>query len=75
MRCGVCKNGETIQGKSGITLTKGKLVVVFRNVPTDICHDCGEEYISENTTKLLLQTADESFQKGIELDLKDWNKL
>jgi YgiT-type zinc finger domain-containing protein len=75
MRCGVCKNGETKQGKSVITLTKGKLVVLFRNVPSDICHDCGEEYIAEDTTKLLLQTTDESFKKGIALDLKDWNKF
>jgi YgiT-type zinc finger domain-containing protein len=75
MRCGVCKNGETKQGKSVITLTKGKLAVVFRNVPAEICHDCWEEYMSEDDTNLLLQTADESFKKGIEIDLKDWNKL
>ena len=75
MRCGVCKNGETKQGKSVITITKEKSVVVFRNVPAEICHDCGEEYISEETTNFLLQTADESFKTGIALVLKDWNKL
>jgi YgiT-type zinc finger domain-containing protein len=71
----VCKNGETKPGKSVITLTKGKLVFVFKNVPAKICHDCSEEYISEDTTKLLLQTANESFKKGIMFDLRDWAKF
>jgi YgiT-type zinc finger domain-containing protein len=71
----VCKNGETKQGKSVITLTKGKFVFTFNNVPAQICHDCGEEYINEDTTKLILQTAKESFNKGVGLDLRDWDKF
>ena len=75
MRCGVCRNGETKQCKTVITMTKGKSVVVFRDVPAEICHDCGEEYISEETTKLLLYKANESFKSGAAVELKDWNKL
>ena len=75
MRCAVCKNGETKTGKSVITLTKGKLVFVFKNVPAKICHDCSEEYINEDTTKLLLQTANESFKKGVAFDLRDWDEF
>jgi YgiT-type zinc finger domain-containing protein len=75
LRCAVCKNGETKQGKSVITLTKGKLVFVFKNVPAQICHDCGEEYINEDATKLLLQTVNESFKKGVAFDLRDWDEF
>ena len=71
----MCKNGETKQGKSVITLTKGKLVFTLKNVPAQICHDCGEEYINEDTTKLILQTANESFNKGVGVDLRDWDKF
>jgi YgiT-type zinc finger domain-containing protein len=70
----VCKNGETKKGKSVITLTKGKLVLTFKNVPAQICHDCSEEYIDEDTTNQLLQTANESFKKGVAFDLRDWNE-
>jgi YgiT-type zinc finger domain-containing protein len=70
----VCKSGETKQGKSVITLTKGKLVVTFKNVPAQICHDCSEEYIDEDTTNQLLQIANESFKKGVAFDLRDWNE-
>jgi len=54
-------------------MTKGKLVFVFKNVPAKICHDCSEEYIDENTTKLLLQTANDSFNKGVVFDMFDWS--
>jgi YgiT-type zinc finger domain-containing protein len=70
----VCKNGETKKGKSVITLTKGKLVLTFKNVPAQICHDCSEEYIDEDTTNQLLQIANESFKKGVAFDLRDWNE-
>ena len=70
----MCKNGETKQGKSVITLTKGKLVLTFKNVPAQICHDCSEEYIDEDTTNQLLQIANESFKKGVAFDLRDWNE-
>jgi YgiT-type zinc finger domain-containing protein len=75
LRCAVCKNGETKPGKSVITLTKGKLVFTIKNVPAHICHDCSEEYIDEDTTNLLLQTANESFNKGVVFDLRDWEKF
>ena len=70
----MCKSGETKQGKSVITLTKGKLVLTFKNVPAQICHDCSEEYIDEDTTNQLLQIANESFKKGVAFDLRDWNE-
>ncbi len=70
----MCKNGETKKGKSVITLTKGKLVLTFKNVPAQICHDCSEEYIDEDTTNQLLQIANESFKKGVAFDLRDWNE-
>jgi YgiT-type zinc finger domain-containing protein len=75
LRCAVCKNGETKQGKSVITLTKGKSVITFKNVPSQICHDCSEEYIDEGTTDQLLQTANESFKKGVVFDIRDWGNL
>ncbi|MDR3667004.1 MAG: type II toxin-antitoxin system MqsA family antitoxin [Ignavibacteriaceae bacterium] len=75
MRCAMCRNGETREGKSVITLTGGTLVAVFRNVPAKICHDCSEEYFDKETTNMILQMAIESFKKGVALELKDWDKL
>ena len=75
MRCAVCKKGETKPGKSVITLTKGELVLVFKNVPAQICHDCSEEYINEDTANQLLKTANESFKEGAVSGMQDWDKF
>ena len=75
MRCAVCKKGETKPGKSVITLTKGKLVLVFKNVPAQICHDCSEEYINEETADQLLKAANESFKEGAVCGMQDWDKF
>lgn len=75
MQCTMCKKGITKTGKSTVTLTEGKFVMVFRNVPSNICGDCGEEYISEESTKTLLECAKESLKKGIAVEVMDWLKL
>jgi len=53
-----------------VTLTRGELTFVFRKVPALICRDCSEEYLTEETSILLLQIANESFNKG-ESNFKD----
>ena len=75
MRCAVCKNGETKQGKSVITLTKWKFAITFKNIPAQICHDCSEEYINEDTANQLLKAANESFKEGAACGTQDWDKL
>lgn len=75
MQCTMCKKGETKGGKSTVTLTEGKFVIVFRNVPANVCRDCGEEYISEKSTKTLLETAKESLKRGTAVEVMDWEKI
>jgi YgiT-type zinc finger domain-containing protein len=75
LRCAVCKKGETKQGKSVFRLTEGNLDFVFKNIPAAICKDCGEEYINEENTKLVLQKAHESFENKLDFNVQDWDKL
>ena len=75
MRCTVCKNGETKSGKSVVTLTKDEFVIVIKNVPAKICKDCGEEYVNDETTRLILAAANESFKKGVALEVLEFSRL
>lgn len=50
MKCQICKHGETSQGKTTVTLTRGDTVAVIKDVPAEICNNCGEYYLSENVT-------------------------
>lgn len=72
MKCSICKTGETKPGFTVVTLTKKEFVIVFKEVPAEICQNCGEEYVDENTSRALLSAANDSFEKGVAVDIRDF---
>ncbi len=72
MKCVICKNGETKPGTGTVTLQRQGAVIVFRNVPGDICANCGEQYFDETTTDRLLKIAEESARAGVEVDIRHY---
>jgi len=69
MKCAICKNGETAPKKITVTLEREGTTLVIKDVPADVCTNCGEEYVSSKTNKELLQRANGSLAKGAELEL------
>lgn len=69
MKCAICRNGDTIYGFVTVVLEKDQTTLVFRNVPARICENCGEEYISEETNRVLLARAREAADRGVDLEL------
>lgn len=55
-KCVFCK-GDTEPGLATFTVDLGKCVVVVRNVPADICTQCGEAYYSTEVTQRLYKIA------------------
>lgn len=72
MTCVICKNGSTEKGATVVTFTKNELVIVFRNVPADICQNCWENYIDEDISKNLLSVANEAYKNGVKVDVRDY---
>jgi len=72
MKCMICKHGETKQGTTTVTLEKGSSTIVFKEVPAQICDNCGEKYIDEATTKELLNTARNIVKNGVEVDIRKY---
>ena len=68
----ICKHGETKQGTTTVTLEKGNSTIVFKEVPAQICDNCGEKYIDEATTKELLNKAREIVKNGVEVDIRKY---
>jgi YgiT-type zinc finger domain-containing protein len=68
----ICKHGETKQGTTTVTLEKGNSTIVFKEVPAQICDNCGEKYIDESTTKELLNKAREIVKNGVEVDIRKY---
>jgi YgiT-type zinc finger domain-containing protein len=57
MKCAICVGGETAKGFSTVLLEKDEKILVFKRVPSDICENCGEEYISSEINRALLRQA------------------
>jgi YgiT-type zinc finger domain-containing protein len=68
----ICKHGETKQGTTTVTLEKGSSTIVFKEVPAQICDNCGEKYIDEATTKELLNKARNIVKNGVEVDIRKY---
>jgi YgiT-type zinc finger domain-containing protein len=49
MKCVICKTGDTAPGKATVTLERGGAVVVVKDVPADVCENCGEYYLDAVT--------------------------
>ncbi len=71
MKCVVCKHGETEAGHTTVTLERGQTVVVFRNVPAQVCANCGEAYVSEEVTAKLLKEAEEAVRARVQVDVRE----
>jgi hypothetical protein len=46
--------------------------VVFKNVPADICSNCGEKYYDESVTAQLLETAEQAAQSGVHVVVREY---
>ncbi|NIM13538.1 MAG: YgiT-type zinc finger protein [Candidatus Aminicenantes bacterium] len=69
MKCAICRNGNTVAGTITVALDKEETTLVFKNVPAQICDNCGEEYLSSETNKKLLQLANDAVRRGVSLEL------
>ena len=69
MTCVICKNGSTRKGMVTVPLQRDDTTVIIKNVPADVCENCGEYYLDEHITDKLLQTAEEAVKKGAEVEI------
>lgn len=69
MKCCLCWHGETHPGKVTVVLHREQTIVIIKDVPADICENCGEYYLSEETTVAVLSRAEESLIRGAEVEI------
>jgi YgiT-type zinc finger domain-containing protein len=72
VKCVICKQGETKPGKATVTLERDGMTLVLKNVPANICANCGEEYVDEKITKELLRAAEEAVKAGVQVDIREY---
>ena len=75
MTCMICRNGRLEDGLVTVTLERGSTLLIFKNVPARVCDTCGEEVVSAEVNRLLLERAEEKLQRGIKLELLDYSAV
>jgi len=69
MRCVLCKHGETHPGKTTVTLQRGETTVIIKDVPAQICDNCGEYYLADDITERVLAMAEEAVKRNAEVEI------
>jgi YgiT-type zinc finger domain-containing protein len=69
MKCVICKHGQTKTGTTNVTLERNALLLVVKNVPAEICSNCGEAYLNDKTTQTVLHMAEEAVKSGVQVEI------
>ena len=69
MICVLCKSGETNAGKVNVVLSQGQATIIIKDVPAEICDNCGEHYLSDSVTQQVLIMAKKTVSKETEIEI------
>ena len=72
MTCVICKKGKTRSGTATVALERENTTLVIKEVPAQVCANCGEEYVDEETTSDLLKTAEKAARAGVQVDVRQY---
>ncbi len=69
MKCEICRHGETEPGKVTVTLRRGETIVIIKDVPAEVCTNCGEYYLSEAVTERVFSQAEDAVNRRAEVEI------
>ena len=69
MKCIICKNGNTTSGMVNVVLQRNGCTIIFKEVPADVCENCGEYYLDENVTNDILIRSETAIKNGAEVEI------
>ncbi|MBN2886012.1 MAG: type II toxin-antitoxin system MqsA family antitoxin [Chromatiaceae bacterium] len=69
MICALCKHGEVRPGSVMVSLRRGETLVVVKDVPADVCENCGEYYLDSRTAARLYEQAEAAVERHAEVEI------
>ncbi len=69
MQCVICKHSQTSRGKVSVTLQRGETTVIIKDVPAEVCDNCGEYYLSDEVTKKVMSLSEDAAQHHVEVEI------
>jgi YgiT-type zinc finger domain-containing protein len=69
MQCALCRDGELAPGEVTVTLQRGDTTVIVKQVPADVCGNCGDYFLSEAIAARVFDSAEEAVARGAEVEI------
>ena len=73
MNCLICREAKIMDGFTSITFEREEFRVLIHHVPAQICPNCGESVVDEETAIRLLSIAEDSIHEGIFEDIREYS--
>ncbi len=73
MECVICRNGTTSAGFDTLSFEKNGHLVVIRNVPGEVCDNCGHFYIDSVAALALQKKAKKAISDGADLEILQYS--
>jgi YgiT-type zinc finger domain-containing protein len=70
--CPLCHDGDRRPDTTTITLTRGDVTIVIRQVPAQVCETCGEASLDVETACELEQVAEQAIASGVRYEVRDY---
>jgi len=74
MNCLICRQAEIINGFASITFEREEFRLVINHVPAQVCPNCGEAIVDEDTAIRLLSEAEDIISEGIFEAIREYVK-
>lgn len=70
MKCVICRHGETREGTTTVTFERDGMTLVVKDVPAQVCTNCGEDYVDEQVAREILDIAERMAKSGALVDVR-----
>ena len=74
MNCALCKGNLTL-GRVNHIIDLGDGIIIIKNVPANICNQCGEYYVDTQTAIKLEEIVDELRKNRVEVLIINYNEM
>ncbi len=72
MNCIICRQAELIDGFTSIPFERDEFRLLMRNVPAQVCPNCGEALVDEDVAAELLKKTENIFEQGLQDEVRDY---
>ena len=69
MICLMCRSGETKPGTVTHTFHKGATIVIVKDIPAQVCGQCGEPYFDGEVAQVIEDLVNDAVRKGAEVEI------